>query len=142
MNSTRTARGPFRNLSVDLPRAIGVYFGDEYQVSDFEVECRPGVSVELLIEQVWRHYTPFIEANALKDLPIQELSNTVANLTDNEFAKRAVEWVDDGVPAVVLAVTNPQDLLHEYRLIDGERRLALAAALGQDEIASIIAKKI
>jgi hypothetical protein len=142
MNSTRTARGPFRNLSVDLPRAIGVYFGDEYQVSDFEVECRSGVSVELLIEQVWQHYTPFIGANALKDLSLQELSNTVANLTDNEFAKRAVEWVDDGVPAVVLAVTNPQDLLHEYRMIDGERRLALAAALGQEEIASIIAKKI
>ena len=55
MNSTRTARGPFRNLSVDLPRAIGVYFGDEYQVSDFEVECRSGVSIELLIEQVWQH---------------------------------------------------------------------------------------
>ena len=142
MNSTRTARGPFRNLSVDLPRAIGVYFGDEVQVSDFEVECRSGVPIELLIEQVWQHYEPFIQANALKDLPIQELSNTVASLTDNEFAKRAVEWVEDGIPALVLAVTNPHDLLHEYRLIDGQRRLALAAALEQEEIATIIAKKI
>ena len=142
MNSTRTARGPFRNLSVDLPRAIGVYFGDEYQVSDFEVECRSGVSIELLIEQVWQHYDPFIQANTLKDRPIQELSNTVVSLTDNEFAKRAVEWVEDGIPALVLAVTNPHDLLHEYRLIDGQRRLALAAALGQEEIATIIAKKI
>ncbi len=142
MNSTRTARGPFRNLSVDLPRAIGVYFGDEYQVSDFEVECRSGVSIELLIEQVWQHYDPFIEANALKDLPLRELSNTVASLTDTEFAKRAEEWVQDGIPALVLAVTNPQDLLHEYQLIDGQRRLALAAGLGQEEIATIIAKKI
>ncbi|MBW2712941.1 MAG: hypothetical protein JRC77_04245 [Deltaproteobacteria bacterium] len=142
MTSTRTARGPFRNLSVDLPRAIGAYFGDEYQVSDFEVECRTGVSIELLIEQVWQHYEPFIEANALQDKSIPELSNIVAGLTDTEFAKRTVEWVADGVPAVVLAVTNPQDLLHEYHLIDGQRRLALASALGQGEIATIIAKKI
>jgi hypothetical protein len=142
MTSTRTARGPFRNLSVDLPRALGAQFGDDVQVSDFEVECRAGVSIELLIEQVWQQYEPFIEANSLVDLPVPELSNRVAGLTDTEFAKRAVEWIDDGIPAVVLAVINPADLLHQYRVIDGQRRLALAAALGQEEIATIIAKRI
>ncbi len=131
---------PYRNLNIDVPRAIGELFEGEIGLDDFEMERRPSAEVQMVIEQVWRHYEPFVDPGTLAGLSAVEIQDRVTALTDAEFAKRAVGWVQEGLPAVVLAVCNPDDLLHEYRIGDGQRRLALAAGLGLESIAVVILK--
>jgi hypothetical protein len=132
---------PFRNLNIDVPRAIGELFDGDVGLEDFEMERRPAAEVQMVIEQVWRQYEPFIDPGALAGLPADEIQDRVAALTDAEFAKRAVSWIHEGLPAVILAVCDPDALLHEYHIGDGQRRLALAAGLGLETIAVVILKR-
>ncbi len=141
MSSKGDRPDPFRNLSIDVPRAIGQLFDGELGPEDFEVERRPAVDVQMVIEQVWRHYEPFTDPGTLTGLPDEEIQERVGALTEAEFAKRAVAWMEEGIPAVVLAVSNPDDLIHEYSIGDGHRRLALAAALGCETVALVILKR-
>ncbi len=141
MNAMVEPLDPFRNLKIDVPRAIGELFAGEVSLEDFEMERRPAAEVQMVIEQVWRQYEPFVDPGVLAGLTPAEIQDRVTALTDAEFAKRAVSWIHDGLPAVVLAVCDPDALLHEYRIGDGQRRLALAAGLGLESIAVVILKR-
>lgn len=124
----------FRNLDVDLRDALehmGELAGTAINLDDFRVERHPTVAVRDLLAK-WFDYSSWGEwrEGELAEIRAEDgdmaLHDELTSFRGPEWADRAIGWLTDGVPAIVLMET-PDG----YKdLADGRGRVSFVTGMG------------
>lgn len=96
---------------------------------------------ELPIDEIlsWDDYGSWgqWEPGELRGLSRDELSDELTKFRGSEWADRAMEWLEEGIPAVVVAQSRDASAI-----ADGRGRVSLAVGLGIQRLPVIILREI
>lgn len=132
---------PFRELESDAARAVRHVFGPRTSLAAFEIERRSEAPLDLVCKQVENGHAAFLRPGSLEGASPEELARVLTEKRGGAWARRALRWIEEGLPALVLVVVDSRNLLDEYRLGEGEDRLVLARALGLGSVPVAILRR-
>jgi hypothetical protein len=132
---------PFRELESEAARAVRSLFGERASMADFEIDRRSEAPLDLVLAQVGNGHAGALGPGSLQGRSRDELRRVLADQGGEAWARQALRWIEEGIPALVLVVVGSRNLLDEYRLGPGDDRLALASALGLETVPIAILRR-
>jgi hypothetical protein len=136
------ANDPFRNSKRDLEQAVIEVFEERFDPDEFVVDYHKSVPLNCILSHIKSSYTPRgLEPDALRDASENEVREELTRIEGTVWTERALPWVNEGFPAIVLVVIRSDIEPLEYILADGQRRVSFAQALGKEEIPILVVKK-
>lgn len=139
---------PFRNEKRDVKDALEHFFGTAYRTAadkrrrsvKFE-ETRRVMPLKMILE--WDDYGSWGEfrPNELRALSRSELRSKFGNYRGSTWSHTALNWLKDGVPAIVLVEGDTAEGQPIRMIGDGRGRTSFAVGLGIKSLPVIVLRE-